>query len=175
MYAIASFALLAALGFFAFNIFKPTIAVFRSRIAAVLGLLASLTFGLVWVDSLRTPDDDARLAAIDAKDRGTWDDVEAKPESYLTLDEKYHRDGRALSFSGTISNSSDYAIKNVKLKCRVIAETDAVLWKGEKTVFKVVPANGSVRFGPLSLTHLDEQAGGVGCRIVDATIAQGAS
>lgn len=173
LYQFASFVLVGTMLFLAFNIFKPTVLVVRSRIAAVLLLLASLTFGLVFVDSLKTEKDEAALAAEKAKRYGTWDDVAARPQAYLELADRYHRDGAALSISGKLTNSSGYAIKDVKLKCRVISETSAVLWKGEKIVFKSVPANGSVKFGPLALTYLDEQAGGVGCRIADAKAAPG--
>lgn len=173
LYQFASFVLVGTMLFLAFNIFKPTVLVLRSRIAAVLLLLASLTFGLVFVDSLRTEKDEAALVAGAAKRRGTWDDVAARPETYLEFTNRYSREGASLSISGQLTNSSNYAIRDVELKCRVISETNAVLWKGKKTIFKSVPANGRVKFGPLALTYLDEQAGGVGCDVVDATAALG--
>jgi hypothetical protein len=173
LYTFACFALVGTMLVLAFNVFRPSILVLRSRVAAGLLLVLSLTVGVWVVDGLRTERDTAALAAEAAKAHGTWDDVQRRPETYLKVDKQFRRNGAALSISGKITNVSRYAIKNVKLKCRVTSETDVVLWKGEKTIFKSVPGKGEARFGPLSVAYLDEQAGGVGCEVVDATIAEG--
>lgn len=144
---------------------------YRRLVALVAGLVL-LFVAIPFVMSLRTPnevaDDEKRVATRDQEKRGSYDDVEANPEDYLTYAE-YAPDVRMGVVAGTFANSSPYAIQNVKLKCRVISETGKTLERETVTVFKTVPAMGSVAFS-VGLGYLDQQAAQIDCLMSDADI-----
>ena len=88
------------------------------------------------------------------------------------MEPDFVNDYGAVRVSGTLSNSSKYAISNVKLVCDQVGETGKRLDRTSLTITKRVPAEGSAKFGPLSLTFADQQAVSVFCRPVDGDASE---
>jgi hypothetical protein len=106
---------------------------------------------------------------------GSYDDVSDHPERYLTMSEAYTGKHGLVEVSGTLTNSSNFALGNARLKCTARAETGKVTNKHSLTIMRVVPPNESVRFGPLAIGVIDAQSLGVGCHLVDAEIVYAGS
>lgn len=155
--------------------------IFGGRRLVALGvLLLLMTGGVALSESLRSPEQvkadeelDATVDRVLAEQEATnYDDVHANPEKYVSVEPDFVNDYGSVRVSGTLSNSSKYAISNVKLVCDQVGETGKRLDRTSLTITKRVPAEGSVPFGPLSLTFADQQAVSVFCRPVDGDASE---
>jgi hypothetical protein len=148
---------------------------FGSRRLIALGVgLALLLFAVPFAQSLRTPEEAAKerveeRARAEAK-HDTYDHVEAKPETYITMRAESDVQFGMGRISGQLTNSSSFPIGNLKLKCQVQAETGKVIKRYDATILKRVPAKSTIPFGPVEVGYVDPQASSLGCRVVDADI-----
>lgn len=142
-----------------------------------LALLALIGWGFASCTSNAGKAYKARVAEVGAeRERKTraveagedYDAVHSDPERYVTVDPTYANDYGSIMVSGTLTNRSKFAIANVVLRCDEIGESRERLDTTRLKITKVVPAEGSVRFGPLYLTELDQQAVRLDCGAVDA-------
>lgn len=161
---VAALGVLTPLPFFAYR-----------RLVALVAGLVLLFVAIPFVMSLRTPteveNDEKRVATREQERRGSYDDVEANPETYLTYAE-YRSDVRAGNISGVIKNSAPYPVQNVKLKCRAVAETGKTTDRETVTVYRTIPANGTASFS-VGIGYVDQQAVQISCLMTDADIANG--
>lgn len=155
--------------------------IFGNRRLVALGVLILLgTGGIKLADSLRSPEQvraddqlDANMVATqDHRAATNYDAVHRSPEKFISVNLDLENNGGVVAIKGTLSNSSQYAISNVKLRCDQLGETDKRLDRESITVTKLVPANGSVAFGPLNLAIADQQTVSVVCNATDADAAE---
>lgn len=150
---------------------------FDRRLVALAGVLLTLFAGIPFAMSMEAPERASKRAveatAAKVAKRGTYDDVEAKPESYITMTPTYGTGFGVGTISGTLTNSAPYAIKDMKLKCKVLSETNKTLARYRPVILKRVPANGSISFGPIDVGYVDPQAAGIYCEMVDADMIPG--
>jgi hypothetical protein len=117
----------------------------------------------------RTAEKAARdLAISEGRD---WDAVERDPENYVTADYVSNGDG---SISGKLINRSHFFIANVKVRCDEYGETRKRLDRSELTITKSVPPLGSVSFGPLFVTILNQQTTTLDCGTIDGEVGPNA-
>ena len=155
--------------------------IFGNRRLVALGLLVLLgTGGIKFADGLRKPEQvradeklDATMAATqDHRASTDYDAVHRSPEKFISVDLTLENNGGIVAIKGTLSNGSQYAISNVDLRCDQLGETNKRLDRERITVTKLVPANGSVAFGPLNLAIADQQTVSVVCNAVDGDAAE---
>jgi hypothetical protein len=150
---------------------------FDRRLVAFAGVLVMMFAGIPLAMSMEAPERASKrtveAAAEKVAKRGTYDDVEAKPETYIAMMPTYGTAFGRGTISGTLTNSAPYAIKDMKLKCKVISETNKTLARYRPVILKRVPANGSVSFGPIDMGYVDPQAAGIYCEMVDADMIPG--
>lgn len=154
--------------------------IFRySRLLALLVGAAFLVVGVPIAMATRTPQEAQRAhqqteARTEAK-QGSYDDVEANPEDYIAPDLTFDLGAGIATVSGTLTNSAPYVIKDIKLRCRAVSESGKVLSQPDAIVYKLVPANGSVRFTNVNLGLVDTQVAQISCQATDADIVPGAA
>lgn len=145
--------------------------------AGALVLLALIGWGFTSCASNAGRAYKARVAEVGAeRERKTeaveagedYDAVHSDPERYVRLDPTYSNDFGSVMISGTLTNRSKFVIANVVLRCDEIGESRERLDTTRLKITKIVPAGGSVQFGPLYLTELDQQAVRVDCGPIDA-------
>lgn len=155
--------------------------IFGNRRLVALGVLILLGSGGIKVaDSLRKPEQvksdeqlDATMAATqDHRAATNYDSVHRSPEKFISVDLTLENNGGIVAIKGKLSNSSQYAISNVDLRCDQLGETNKRLDRERITVTKLVPANGSVAFGPLNLAIANQQTVSVVCNAVDGDAAE---
>lgn len=148
------------------------------RLVAFAGVLLMLFGGIPLAMSMEAPERASKRAAKAAAEkvakRGSYDDVEARPESYIAMTPAYDIAFGRGTISGTLTNSAPYAIKDMKLKCKVVSETNKTIARYQPVILKRIPANGSVTFGPIDVGYVDPQAAGIYCEMVDADMIPGA-
>lgn len=150
---------------------------FDRRLVAFAVTLLMLFAGIPLAMSMEAPETASKRTAEAATEkkakRGTYDDVEAKPESYIVMTPTYDTAFRRGKISGTLTNSAPYTIKDMKLKCKVVSETNKTLARYRPVILKRIPANGSISFGPIDVGYVDPQAAGIYCEIFDADMIPG--
>ena len=150
---------------------------FDRRLVALAAGLLVVFVGMPFAMSMEAPERASSRAvkaeAAKVAKRGSYDDVEAKPESYITMRPTYGRAFGMGTISGTLTNSAPYAIKDMKLKCKVVSETNKTLARYRPVILKRVPANGSITFGPIDVGYVDPQAAVIYCEVVDADMIPG--
>lgn len=154
--------------------------IFGNRRLVALGVLILLgTGGIKLSDSLRSPEQvkadeklSTNMAAIDSHRAATnYNAVHRRPEKFISVNLALENNGGVVAIKGALSNSSQYAISNVRLRCDQLGETGKRVNRESITVTKLVPANGSVTFGPLNLAIADQQTVSVVCNATDAEAA----
>jgi hypothetical protein len=164
--------LLSALGV----LVKLPIFLDRRLVAFAAGLLA-LFVGIPFAMSLEVPERATKrtveAAAAKVEKRGSYDDVAAKPETYIVMRPAYGNSFGMGTIQGTLTNSAPYAIKDMKLKCKVFSETNKTLARYRPVILKRVPAKSSISFGPIDVGYVDPQAAGIYCEMVDADMIPG--
>lgn len=150
---------------------------FGRRLVAFAGVLLIMFAGIPLAMSMEAPERASKrtveAAAERVAKRGSYDDVEAKPETYIAMMPTYGTAFGRGTISGTLTNSAPYAIKDMKLKCKVVSETNKTLARYRPIILKRVPANGSITFGPIDVGYVDPQAAGIYCEMVDADMIPG--
>ena len=155
--------------------------IFGNRRLIALGALILLgTGGIKLADSLRKPEQVKADEQLDATMASTQDHraatnygaVHRSPEKFISVDLTLENNGGIVAIKGKLSNSSQYAISNVDLRCDQLGETNKRLDRERITVTKLVPADGSVAFGPLNLAIADQQTVSVICNAVDGDAAE---
>jgi hypothetical protein len=151
--------------------------IFGNRRLVAVGVFVLLgTGGIALSNALRSPEqkarDDAAEATMKANQAAGSDQVEADPENYIRVETTHDANGD-LRISGTLTNTSNFAIMNVRLRCDQFGEVGGRLDREIITITKRVPANGQVSFGPLSIGFPDQQMIGVRCQAVDGDIVYG--
>ncbi|TFW03953.1 hypothetical protein E4M02_02425 [Brevundimonas sp. S30B] len=150
---------------------------FNKRLVAIGAGLVTLLAGVPFAMSLEAPERtlkrEAKATVAKAESRGTYDDVHRKPERYLVMRPVYGREFGRVSIGGTLSNSSPYAIKDVKLKCRAVSETNKTLARHRLTIFKRVPAGETITFAPVEVGYVDPQVVEVYCEVSGADMIPG--
>lgn len=148
----------------------------RRLVALGAGLLA-LFGGIPFAMSLEAPErvtQRTEKAKVEkAEKRGSYDDVTAKPETYIVMQPTYGNSFGMGTIQGTLTNSAPYAIKDMKLKCKVFSETNKTLARYRPVILKRVPAKSSISFGPIDVGYVDPQAAGIYCEMVDADMIPG--
>lgn len=130
----------------------------------------------------RTPEQTAAELEA-AKERAAAKEKEAAyrairrdPEDSLSLQNvKGRKDGfgTVLMIGGTINNSSDYDIKDPRIRCELSGPSGTTVGSVRETLYEVVPAKGSKRFRELNMGFLSSsQVSRFVCEIVDATVVE---
>lgn len=143
---------------------------FKRRRVAVIAFPIIFIGGAIAVLSSITPAERAQMKKEQDAKIGTWDDVNVHAGRYISMDEKYSVKYGVVSISGTLNNSSNYNIGNIRLNCRANAETGMATDKYKLTIMRTVKPNSPTKFGPLEIGSFDQQARGMDCRIVGAEL-----
>lgn len=147
------------------------------RLVAFAGVLLLMFAGIPLAMSMEAPERSTKRTVETAEKkvakRGTYDDVEARPESYIAMTPAYDIAFGRGTISGTLTNSAPYAIKDMKLNCKIVSETNKTLARYRPVILKRVPAKGSISFGPIDVGYVDPQAAGIYCEMVDADMIPG--
>jgi hypothetical protein len=102
------------------------------------------------------------------------DAVTRIPEEYISLENFKPRKGgfdTVAVISGRLKNTSQFPIKDVKLRCYSISPSGTMLNSDSITIYKVVPARGHVYFSDVVAGRIDQQSGSYQCTVRGALIA----
>lgn len=145
----------------------------KKRLVALAVLIALGTGGIALSNSLRSPEQvkadevaDARSAENNA---AGYSAVEADPENFIRVETTYEANG-SLMVSGTLTNTSNFGIMNVRLRCDQFGQTGKRLERESITIAQEVPAGGSTQFGPLAVGYADQQLTSILCQATDGEI-----
>lgn len=141
----------------------------------VVGLvfIGAILFGVVscaqWLGKISA---EGQKIGGDASERIKTDEYR-NPEDYIRMEETYGRNYSTGTIRGTLTNVGKFAVSDIRLNCKARGESGKTLDSYKLTITKIVRVGETVKFGPLDVGSLDQQAVSLGCVIRDAEIAYG--
>ena len=131
-------------------------------IVVVLGVIGSLAGGGKPAAPL-TPAEAAAKAA---------ESLRANPEQALDLDIKWRSGGfnTVMILSGRLTSRADFAVKDPMIRCTLSGPSGTQVGRVVQTLYRVVPAKGSIRFKELNMGFMgSSQAASASCAVIGAT------
>lgn len=80
--------------------------------------------------------------------------------------------GTIMEVTGTFNNSAPLDLKDPVLECELFAESGTRIDSVRETVFKIIPANGSVRVASENLGFAHSEWRSYSCRVVRASLVE---
>lgn len=105
----------------------------------------------------------------------TLKQVRRRPGDFVTFDAQSATTtgfGTIMEVTGTFKNSSPIDLKDPVLECELFAESGTRIDTVRETVFKVIPANGSVRVTSENLGFAHSEWRSYSCRVVRASLIE---
>lgn len=165
LYWVAGFASLIGMGLGFVGTFYRLAWLGRRRLVGLALLLVSF-FGGGGLIGLLEPES----VRADAARRRTESRREPVPPAaaFITLQPRFTNEYGVISISGRLQNSGPTPLGEIQLRCETSGETGGSLNTWRITVHRRVPANSTVRFGPLRLGIAEQQATSVACDVIHA-------
>ena len=78
--------------------------------------------------------------------------------------------GNVMEANFTITNNSEYQIKDIEITCTHYAKSGTRIDSNERTIFDVIPAKSKKKFDKFNMGFIHSQAEKTGCKITDLKV-----